>query len=554
MRRKAAIVFLLMIWSVLCTQTLAPADIQAVNSSSSGAILAGTPTFSTYIGGSNDDTVSCIVADNQGNIYVAGTTKSNDLPSSGGPKRAFAGLSDYFVMKFTNKSELVYTTYIGGSSYEGSTIIHPDGGCWIDVDNLGCVYMTGYTYSSDFPCVNAWDDSYNGYADCFALKLSSSGASIEYATYLGGSQNELGTTIAVDDLGNAYITGWTASPNFPTQVPFDNTLGGSQDCFLLKLDPSGQLNYSTYVGGSVTEHSHPGGLVVDTNGTAYIIGGTASSDFPTMNAYDDSLNGIASDVFFSKVDSTGHLLASSFFGGSSSDENGAIAMDRAGNIYISGHGSGDFPKTEILSSSPEIFIAKFDNSGRNLIYSAAFGGMSADNPYGLIVDEDGCAFITGFTYSTDFPMANAYDDTGGGLRDSFLVKLSSGGNHLLFSSYFGGSSEEMGLSLAKTIDGSVYLAGITNSTDFPTVSPLVSTHQNLDGFLFRIEDVWPDIPYDPTSTTSPIPSTSSNPVTTSNPRSGFSYNLTFLLSFGIGFEIVVVLALIVKRIKHTTIN
>ena len=552
LRRKAFIVFLLMIWSVLCTQTLASADIQVVDSSSSRVILAGTLTFSTYLGGSDDDTVTCIVTDSQGNIYVAGTTKSNDLPSSGGPKRAFAGLSDYYVMKFTNTNELVYTTYIGGSSYEGSTIIHPDGGCWIDVDNSGCVYMTGYTYSSDFPCVNAWDDSYNGYADCFALKLNSSGASIEYATYLGGSQNELGTTIAVDDLGNAYITGWTASPNFPTQASFDDTLGGSVDCFLLKLDPSGQLNYSTYVGGGVHEHSHPGGLVVDTNGTACIIGDTSSSDFPTMNAYDDSVNGIAGDVFFSKVNSTGYLLASSFFGGSATDENGAIAIDQAGNIYISGHGSGDFPTTEILSSDSRIFVAKFDNSGRNLIYSAAFGGSSAGSPFGLAVDEDGCAFITGSTYAADFPMVNAYDDTRGGYQDSFLVKLSSGGNHLLFSSYVGGSSEEMGLSLAKTFNGGVYLAGITNSTDFPTASPLVSTHQNLDGFLFRIEDVWPDIPQESTSTTSSVPSTSSNPVTTSNPPGGFSYNLTFLLSFGIGFEIVVVLALIVRRIKRST--
>jgi hypothetical protein len=178
--------------------------------------------------------------------------------------------------------------------------------------------------------------------------------------------------------------------------------------------------------------------------------------------------------------------------------------------------------------------------------------VSSDNPYGLTVDEDGCAFITGFTYSPDFPMVNAYDDTYGGFQDSFLVKLSSGGNHLLFSSYIGGSSEELGLSFAKTFNGNVYLAGITNSTDFPTASPLVSTHQNLDGFLIRIEDVWPDIPQESTSTTSSVPSTSSNPPTTSNPRGGFSYNLTFLLSFGIGFEIVVVLALVVRRIKQST--
>jgi hypothetical protein len=515
----------------------------------STTILSDTLTFSTYIGGSDDDTVHCVVVDNEGSIYIAGITASNDLPSNGGPKLPFAGFYDCYVMKLTNESELVYTTYIGGTAADGIPNLHPDAGCWIDVDNSGRVYMTGYTSSSDFPNVNAWDNSYGGGGDCFALRLSPSGDNIEYATFLGGAGLDMGTTIAVDDLGNAYITGRTESFNFPTLAAFDDSLGGSRDNFLLKLDSSGQLNYSTFVGGGLGEHSHPGGLVVDTNGTAYIIGSTQSSDFPTINAYDDSKNGISGDVFFSKVNSTGHLLVSSFFGGSASDENGAIAIDQAGNIYISGHGSGDFPKTEILSSDPQIFIAKFDNSGQDLIYSSAFGG---GGPYGLMVDDEGCAFVTGRTYSIDFPMVNAYDDTRGGWSDSFLVKLSSGGDRILFSSYIGGSSEEMGLSLTKTINGSIFLVGMTNSTDFPTASPLVSINQNLDGFLFRIEDSWPDIPLESTSTTLPTNPISSNTGTTTNPGGGSSYDLTIPLSFGIGIEIVVILALIQRRIKRSS--
>ena len=543
-----ATVFLLMMCSILCLQTVMSSYVVVNHAPVSTTMLADAPTFSTYIGGSDDDSVHCVVVDDEGYVYIAGTTLSSDLPSSGGPAIPYSGNYDYFVMKLTNESEVVYTTYIGGISAEGSVDIHPGGGCSIDVDDTGRVYMTGYTYSPNFPLENAWDSSHNGHADCFALRLSPSGADIEYATFIGGSQNDLGTSIAIDDLGNAYITGWTGSSDFPTQAAFDDSYGGSTDNFLVKLDASGQLNYSTFVGGGSSEHTLSNGIAVDENGTAYITGSTSSSNFPTVNAYDDTKDGLSSDIFFCKVDSTGQLLFSSFFGSSSSDESGAIALDQGGNIYLTGHGGGDVPATDVLSSSPEIFVAKFDNSGQDLVYCAVFGGPSADNPYGLEVDEDGCAFVTGFTYSASFPMVNAFSDGLNGWRDCFLLKLSSGGDQILFSTFIGGSDEEMGLSIVKSNYGSIFLVGLTNSTDFPTASPLVPTNQKLDGFLVRLDDTWPDIPLEPTTT---IPTTpTSSPSTTTDPGSGPAQNnLTLILGFGIGFEIVIVLWLVRKRLR-----
>jgi len=507
--------------------------------------------FSTYIGGSDDDTVHSVAVDDNGSIYIAGTTKSNDLPSADGPRIPFSGSSDYFVMKLTNNCELVYTTYIGGTSADGIPNLHPDASCSIDVDQSGHVYMTGYTTSPDFPVVNAWDDTYNGNGDCFALKLSPSGDAIEYATFIGGNKLDMGITISVDDLGNAYISGRTCSSDFPTLASFDDTLGGVQDCFLLKLNVTGQIVYSTFVGGeSGGEGSHPNGLVIDTNGNAYIIGWTNSQDFPTVNAFDSTLDGISSDVFFCKVSSAGLLLASSYYGGIATDENGGIAVDGEGNIYISGHGSIGYPGTMVLSDHPEIFVAKFDSSGRNLIYSSVFGGMYFDNPFGLLIDQEGCLFVTGATGSSDFPMVKAYDSTNNGLGDAFLTKLSSGGDNILFSSYVGGNSSDMGISLAKTNSGTIYLVGITNSTNFPTVSTPFPMHQNLDGFLVTLENSWPNVPPEVTPSTST--SSHQNPSTTIVTEFGLSSNeINLLLIAGIGIELVVIFLLLQNSYKSS---
>jgi hypothetical protein len=515
-----------------------------VIASPSASVLSNEIGFSTYFGGTSNDTIHCVVVDDNGSMYIAGATNSNDIPSSGGPRRPYAGSGDFYVTKL-NEAGIVYTTYIGGTSFEGSPDIHPGGGCWIDVDDLGRVYMTGYTYSADFPVVNAWDSILSIYADCFALRLSSMG-DIEYSTYLGGSHNDLGTSISVDDFGNAYITGWTGSPDFPVMNAFDDSLSGSYDAFITKLDSSGQLSYSTYLGGGLSEHVLGGTSVVDGSGNLYIVGSTSSSDFPTINAYDDTKNGIAGDLFFSKFNSSGHIQSSSFFGGSASDAPGSIAVDQEGNIYISGHGSGDFPKTITLTSNARIFVAKFDNSGQNLIYSTAFGGQSADNPYGLVVDGAGCPFITGSTYSADFPMVDAYDDTRGGWSDSFLVKLSSGGDHILYSSYFGGSREEIGLSVA-THDGSVYLAGLTNSTDFGTANPIDSLASGIEGFLVRMDNEWPDIPPITTTETPPYTTTTSNTTRTTYTIGWIVSDLDAILLIGIVVEFAIIIVFVEQR-------
>jgi hypothetical protein len=510
--------------------------------------LADVLEFSTFIGGSGADEINCVVFDDDGNMYVAGVAQSADLPSSGLAGIPYTGANDYFVMKINNESEIVYTTYIGGTEHEGLPSIHPDYNCWIDVDDSGRVYMTGYTYSADFPLANAWDASYGGQADCFALRLSSSGDTIEYSTYFGGWRDEMATSIAVDGFGNAYITGWTESIDFPTLGSFDDTLGGTKDAFILKFDPSGQLSYSSYLGGSENEHSHPCGLVINENGTAYIAGRTYSSDFPLLNPYDEAYNG-AGDVFFTQVNSTGHLISSSFFGGTNLDSTGGIAIDLYGNIYVSGQGSPDFPITNVLSDNPSVFIAKFNPSGQNLIYSATFGGTNGDNPSDLEVDSEGCAFITGHTYSDNFPTVNAYDATWNGGADTYILKLSSQGDSIFFSSYFGGSGDDVGLSLVKNEDGRVFLAGGTDSSNFPIISPIDSTQQNLEGFILRVEDTYhvpPTTSTTTTTTTSTSNTTSVIPGTTSFAVLIVS-DLDIFLIVGIAIEIVIIVTFVTRR-------
>jgi hypothetical protein len=373
-----------------------------------------TLSYSTYLGGNGDDWGCGIAVDGGGNAYVTGYTYSVYFPT-GNPYQTDQGGIDVFVTKLSNTgNSLVYSTYLGGE--------HSDYGIGIAVDGSGNAYVTGYTFSTHFPSLNPYQTDQAGY-DAFVTKLSSTGNSLVYSTYLGGEGEDVGRGIAVDASGNAYVTGTTASLSFPTQNPYQTAYrGGFSDGFVTKLSGSGSsLIYSTYLGGSSGDAAY--GIALNGSGNAYVTGATGSSNFPTLNAYQSTFQG-----------------ADEYYGG-------------------------------------DAFVVSFSASGDNLIYGTYLGGDEGDYGFGIAVDGNDNAYVTGMTSSPDFPSLNAYQGTfQGGSSDAFVTKVSRTGSSLLYSTYLGGGAGwEEGRSITLDGNGSAYVSGTTASADFPTVNAYDAT-------------------------------------------------------------------------------
>lgn len=443
-------------------------------------------TYSTFLGGSDSEYGYSIAVDASGNAYITGNTYSTNFPkTSGAYDETHNGNNDVFITKLNSSgSDLVYSTFLGGSSY--------DYGCSIAIDASGNAYVTGYTNSSNFPkTTGAYDESHNGGYDVFVTKLNPSGNDLVYSTFIGGGgdfSSDYGYGIAIDGSGNAYITGYTESSNFPTtEGAFDSTgpKPYDYDAFVSKLNSSGSnLVYSTFLGGSYYDHGN--GIAVDASGNAYITGITSSSGFPTTPAaYDTSFNEGGSDVFITKLNSSGSALVySTFIGGSigggegPGDEVSSIALDAGGNAYIIGATeSGDFPTTpgafdESHNGGRLVFVTKLNSLGSDLIYSTFISGTgeySWDEGNSIAVDAVGNAYITGSTDASNFPTTeNAYDNTLGGYSDAFVSKLSSSGSSLIYSTFLGGVSSDVGNGIAIDANSNAFITGYTYSGDFPT--------------------------------------------------------------------------------------
>jgi hypothetical protein len=394
--------------------------------------------WSTYLGGNEGqgEFGNGIAVDLRGNVYVTGVSRASDFPTTNNAlSRTLSGLSDAFVTKLNaTGNSLLYSTYLGGSS-------SGDFGRGIAVDLRGNIYVTGDTSSSDFPTKNAFTSNFGGGPiDSFVTKLnpSASGdASLVYSTYVGGNGIDLGSAIAVDLQGNAYVTGLTTSTDFPTKNGFDHTFIGGVDnseAFVIKVNPTvsgaASMVYSTYLGGSNSEFGRD--IAVDLRGNAYITGSTSSSDFPIKNAFDSALPGLQ-DAFVTKlnpaVSGSSSLVWSTYLGGSTgSDEGFGIAVDQKGNAYVIGStNSSDFPVKNAFDSTVggiyDAFVSKLNATGDRLLFSSYFGGSNFDSGSGIAVDPQRNIYLTGNTTSTDFPTNNAYDNTLGGSSDAFVIKI-----------------------------------------------------------------------------------------------------------------------------------
>jgi hypothetical protein len=379
--------------------------------------------YSTYLGGSGDDRSYGIAVDSSGDAYLTGSTDSTDFPTMNPLQPANAGGGDLFVTKLNpTGSALVYSTYLGGTGV--------DYGYNIATDSLGNAYVTGQTFSTDFPTINPLQPANAGNGDLFVTKLNPTGSALAYSTYLGGSDYDIGEGIAVDSSGNAYVTGITVSTDFPTMNPLQPANAGGGDVFVTELNPAGSaLVYSTYLGGSGSDGGYS--ITVDSSGNAYVTGQTSSTDFPTLNPWQPANAGKV-DVFVTKLNPAGSALVySTYLGGSEDDFGHGIAVDSTGNASLAGWTrSTDFPTMNPLQGAnagpSDAFVSKLTPSGSALVYSTYLGGSREDFGEGIAVDSSGVAYMTGFTQSIDFPTMNALQPAyGGGNYDAFVVKINT---------------------------------------------------------------------------------------------------------------------------------
>ncbi|MBL8296451.1 MAG: SBBP repeat-containing protein [Bryobacterales bacterium] len=447
--------------------------------------------YAGFLGGSAWDYGYGIAADAAGNAYVTGYTVSTQatFPVTVGPGLTFnGGDADAFVAKVNAAgTALVYAGYIGGSGF--------DEGRGIAVDAGGNAYVTGTTESTQatFPVTVGPDLTYNGNRDAFVAKVNPSGTALAYAGYIGGFGIDAGSGIAVDASGNAYVTGYTSSTQatFPVTVGPDLTHNGVDDVYVAKVNTTGTaLVYAGFIGGSASDAGT--GIVVDAAGNAHVTGHTDSAEttFPVSIGPDLTFNGLI-DGFVAKVNAAGTgLVYAGYIGGSGWDMGQGIAVDGAGNAYVTGIAESNestFPVTVgpdlTHNGAGDAFVAKVNATGTALIYAGYVGGVGSDHCRGIAVDAAGNAYVTGITESTEatFPVTVGPDLTYNSSFDAFVAKVNATGTALVYAGYVGGSGDDSGLGIAVDAAGNAYITGSTSSTEatFPlTVGPGL-THSGL---------------------------------------------------------------------------
>ncbi len=436
--------------------------------------------YSTFLGGSIGEAGNGIAINSAGNAFITGITSSTDFPKIAGayqPTNRSTTRANAFVSKLSaDGTTLIYSTYLGGSGYES--------GNSIAIDSAGNAYITGETDSSDFPTtIGARQRTSFNAATGFVTKLNATGTALIYSTYLGGSVGDTGNGIAVDSSGNAYITGYTSSTDFPVTYGAYQRANHSTfntNAFVTKLNAEGTgLVYSTYVGGSGYESAS--GIAIDSAGNAYITGYTGSTDFPaTPNAYQTTNHSSSTNAFVTKLNAAGTLLLySTYLGGSSYESGNGIALNSAGEAYVTGYtGSTDFPTTnnayqttKSSAGGSSAFVTKLNSIGTGLLCSTFLGGTGYEAGSSITLDISGHPFLTGYTVSTDFPTtAGANQTTKRDISASlygFVTKMDSACTTLLYSTYLGGTAGDKGNGITVDSAGNAYITGSAASLDFP---------------------------------------------------------------------------------------
>ncbi|MGE0481758.1 MAG: SBBP repeat-containing protein [Phycisphaerae bacterium] len=475
--------------------------------------------FSTYLGGSTPDPLTtqdqafAVAMDNLGNAYVAGRTGQSNFPTvSGSLGTTSNGSGDAFVAKFDPIGNLLYSTYIGGSDADRANDIA--------VDSVGNAYITGQTFSTNFPTLGAFQPTRRAGFDAFVMKLSPSGDAVVYSTYLGGSSDDQGLGIAVDAAGHAYVTGSAGGGGFPffhtTSGAFKSTPndpGGVSDVFFAKLHPSGSsLIYSTLIGGGGYQ-DWGNDIAIDAAGRACIVGTTSvfagsPGAFPATAGAFQGPGPLTSfgheDGFLAIIDPGGNgaadLIYSTYLRGASGfgfERADAVGLDSDGDVYVVGYtASGNFPTTPgafdtTYNGTGDVFAVKLSpggNGSQDLVYGTYIGGPTGDGDTDTdaVVDDNGGVFLTAIT-SGDFPVtSDAIQPAIPGAGDAVLALLSPDGSSLVYSSYVGGSLDDRSHGVAAHASGSVVVVGETQSANFPSFNAFQPTRRGAgDAFVIR---------------------------------------------------------------------
>src|SRR6266540_2751705 len=444
-----------------------------------------TLTSSRIVGGGAEDYGEGIAVDSDG-IYVTGYTKSLDFPPTSGVVQPACGSSsscfDAFVMKLSlDGSSRLYSTFLGGNK--------DDAGNRIAVDSNHNAAIVGDTHSPNFPSpptANAYDRScgtdeacnYNGVSyqsDVFVAILNATGTALLYSSYFGGQYSDYGNAIAIDGADKIYISGATSSPDFPSVHSIDSD-GAIDDGFAAKIDPTQSgaqsLIYSAYLSGNASDGAH--GIAVSSDGTAYVVGATTSTDFfKSSGAYDNHVVG-GGTVFVRTLQWSQQTLTLSYgysalIGGSGYVFTHDIAVDQYGSAYIVGRtDSSDFPKSnnapDTSLSNDEGFITKFRSDGTDIAYSTFLGGSNYDEAFAFTVDSAGKAYIAGKTASPDFYLSS--DNLRSSLGpvnndDAFVTTVYPDGHDFQFSTFLAGEDYDLAHDIAIDSSGNMYITGQT---------------------------------------------------------------------------------------------
>jgi hypothetical protein len=436
-------------------------------------------TIMTYGSGGSWDIARAIAAGPTGKAYVSGETAAPIFPLANPYQPEYGGgATDAFVTVFTPDGQsLVYSTFLGGSERDAAFSIA--------VDNNDRAFVLGSTGSTDFPLVNPIQNYGGGYADTFVTVLTPDGQSLSYSTYLGGSDTDGffyldGSGIVLDGSGRAYVTGSTMSSDFPLVNPKQPVFGGERDAFVSVIAPDGQsLVFSTFLGGSSADQALD--IAIDGNSRIHVGGYTTSSDFPLVNPLFPDLNGY-DDAFVTVYAPNGQSLEySTYLGGNSGDYVRGIGVNSNGQTYVTGYTwSSNFPLANPFQPDyqglTDVFVTVFAQDGQSLIYSTYLGRGDYDNATSLVIDGSGRVYIAGRTYSSNFPLVNPLLTFGGGHMDAFITVFSPDGQSLDYSTFLGGSSNERVSDIDLDGNSRIYVTGSTSSDDFPLADPIQPTY------------------------------------------------------------------------------
>lgn len=457
--------------------------------------------YGTYLGGADNDTGYAIAVDAAGNAYVTGSTFSTNFPTTAGalktvlaPNSSNVLWGDAFVTKLNpNGTAFVYSTFYGGLN--GSEI-----GTGIAVDDQGNAYLTGTTTSPDLPTVNAAQGTKGAADDVFVAKLNPAGSALIYSTFLGGNNSDLGGRIAVDpQTGEAIVGGAEISPNFPTTpgafrsapCPGPSCVTFVSDAYVAKYNAVGGVQFVTVLGGDAGMGGPVNGIALDSGGNIFVAGSAAGNKFPATPGAFQTVNSGGTDAFVAKMNSSGTALIYGTYlgGGLQSDRANAIAIDAAGNAYVTGQTESiPFPTTpgafdNSFNGGEDTFVTKLNSTGTALVFSTFLGGTAADRGRGITVDATGNVYVASET-TGDFPLLHSLQQVAGATNIA-LTEFDPAGSALVFSTYLGaGGPKDLRMDASRN----AYLTGegVTIPVTPGVVQPTRPSPTKKDGFVLKI--------------------------------------------------------------------